>query len=140
MKMEPRMDSIAHLIGEIRAFRPFLPAKEFATSLRFYQAIGFAAHPLGDALAELSLGAHAFLLQGYYVKEWADNTVMHVLVNDVDHWWRHFDSLDLGSRFGVTPPSPPRAEPWDLTVTYLVDPSGILWHFAAPTKSEEKRS
>ena len=73
------MNSVAHLIPGIRAFRPFLPAKEFETSLRFYGAIGFQAYRLGDTLAELSLGPHAFLLQGYYVKEWAENTVMHVL-------------------------------------------------------------
>jgi Glyoxalase/Bleomycin resistance protein/Dioxygenase superfamily len=128
------MDSLAHLIPEIRAFRPFLPAKEYETSLRFYKTLGFEAYPLGDALAELSLGSHAFLLQGNYVKEWADNTVMHVLVNDVDAWWRHINSLDLASRFHVSPPAPPRAEPWGLTVIYVVDPSGILWHFAASTK------
>lgn len=127
------MDAITHLIPEIRAFRPFLPAKDFETSMRFYQAIGFHAHPLGDALAELSLGAHAFLLQRYYVKEWAGNMMMHVLVRDLDAWWRHIHSLDLGNRFGVKPPSAPRAEPWGLTVVYVVDPSGVLWHFTEPT-------
>jgi catechol 2,3-dioxygenase-like lactoylglutathione lyase family enzyme len=129
------MDSITHLIPEIRAFRPFLPAKDFETSLRFYKAIGFDAYPLGDTLAELSLGTHAFLLQGYYVKEWADNMMMHVLVNDVGAWWRHINSLDLANRFQVTPPRTPRVEPWGLTVAYVFDPSGVLWHFAEPTKA-----
>jgi hypothetical protein len=130
------VDSITQLIPKIRAVRPFLPAKDFETSLRFYKAIGFHAHPLGDTLAELSLGTHAFLLQSYYVKEWAENTVMHVLVTDVDAWWRHIDSLDLANRFGVSPPGPPKIEPWGLTVAYVFDPSGVLWHFAEPTKSE----
>lgn len=133
------MDSITHLIPEIRTFRPFLPAKEFETSLRFYKTIGFNAYQLGDTLAELSLGTHAFLLQGYYVKEWAENTVMHVLVNEVDAWWRHIHSLDLANRFGVAPPAAPRVEPWGLTVAYVFDPSGVLWHFAESTKSEAER-
>ena len=64
------MNPVTRLIPGIRSFRPFLPAKEFETSLRFYEAIGFHAYRLGETLAELSLGAHAFLLQGYYVKEW----------------------------------------------------------------------
>jgi hypothetical protein len=128
---------VAHLISEIRAFRPFLPAKDFETSLRFYQAIGFHAFPLGETLAELSLGTHAFLLQGHYVKEWAENMVMHVLVNDVQAWWRHIDSLDL-ARFGVPSPAAPRVEPWGLTVAYVFDPSGVLWHFAEATKPNEK--
>jgi len=47
------MNPITHLISGIRSFRPFLPAKEFETSLRFYEAIGFETHRLGDTLAEL---------------------------------------------------------------------------------------
>ena len=127
------MDSISDLIPTIRSVRPFLPAKEFNTSLRFYEAIGFHVYPLGDTLAELSLGTHAFLLQGYYVKDWAENMVMHVLVNDLDAWWRHIASLDLANRFGVAPPAAPKAEPWGLTVAYVFDPCGVLWHFAEPT-------
>jgi len=133
------MNSMTRLIPQIRAFRPFLPAKEFETSLRFYKEIGFEEYRLGDALAELSLGTHAFLLQGYYVKEWAENTVMHVLVHDVDSWWQHINSLDLAKRFGVSPPAAPRVEPWGLTVAYVFDPSGVLWHFAQPTKPEAAR-
>jgi hypothetical protein len=131
------VDPVAPLIAEIRAFRPFLPAKDYETSLRFYQAIGFKAYSLGDTLAELSLGTHAFLLQGYYVKEWAENMVMHVLVNDVHAWWRHLASLDLHNQFGVSSPAAPRVEPWGLTVAYVFDPSGVLWHFAEATKPKE---
>ena len=127
------MDRVNDLAAEIRAFRPFLPAKEFATSLRFYQAIGFRAFPLGETLAELSIGNHAFLLQGHYVKEWAENSVMHVLVENVQAWWRHLDSLALARQFDVPSPAPPRVEPWGLTVAYVFDPSGVLWHFAQVT-------
>lgn len=127
------MDRVSSLVAEIRAFRPFLPAKQFETSLRFYEAIGFQAFRLGETLAELSFGTHAFLLQGHYVKEWAENSVMHVLVENVQAWWRHIDSLDLSRQFDVPCPAPPRVEPWGLTVAYLFDPSGVLWHFAQVT-------
>jgi hypothetical protein len=127
------VDELTGLVAEIRAIRPFLPAKDFETSLRFYKAIGFEAYPLGDTLAELSLGTHAFLLQGYFVKEWAENAVMHVLVKDVHAWWRHIDSLTLAGQFDVSPPAPPKVEPWGLTVAYVFDPSGVVWHFAQAT-------
>ncbi len=130
------MSTITDLVPGLRSFRPFLPAKDFETSLRFYEAIGFKAHKLGDTLAELSLGPHAFLLQGCYVREWAENTVMHVLVDDVQAWWRYINSLDLANQFGVSPPAPPRVEPWGLTVTYVFDPAGVLWHFAEVTRAE----
>jgi uncharacterized glyoxalase superfamily protein PhnB len=130
------MNPVTHLIPGIRAFRPFLPAKDFETSLRFYEAIGFEARRLGDTLAELTLGPHAFLLQGYYVREWAENTMMHVLVKDVQAWWQYINSLDLAKQFGVSPPAPPRVESWGLTVAYVLDPSGVLWHFAEVTRKE----
>jgi hypothetical protein len=127
------VNDLTGLVADIRAFRPFLPAKDFEKSLRFYKAIGFEAYLLGETMAELRLGDHAFLLQGYYVKEWAENMVMHVLVEDVDAWWRHIDSLGLNRQFDVSSPGPPKAEPWGLTVAYVFDPSGVLWHFAQAT-------
>ena len=134
------MNIVTHLIPGIRSFRPFLPARKFETSLRFYESIGFHTYRLGETLAELSLGSHAFLLQGHYVKEWAENMVMHVLVNDVQAWWQHINSLDLANQFGVSPIAPPRVEPWGLTVAYLFDPAGVLWHFAEVTRSEGNKS
>jgi|SRR5580700_3551906 hypothetical protein len=132
------MNSISLLIPQIRAFRPFLPARNYQTSLRFYKTLGFDVYPLGDGLAEVSLGTHAFLLQNQYLKQWADNTVMHILVEDVRAWWRHIDSLDLAKHFGVQTPVAPRVEPWGLAVAYVFDPAGLLWHFAQDSESYEK--
>jgi hypothetical protein len=128
------MNPVTSLVSGIRAFRPFLPAKDFQTSLSFYETLGFEAHPLGDTLAALSLGTYGFLLQGHYVQDWADNMLMHVLVDDVNAWWRHIESLELTEKFEVSAPIAPRVESWGLTVTYVFDPSGVLWHFAQDTK------
>jgi uncharacterized glyoxalase superfamily protein PhnB len=129
------MGTIDDLAAGIMRFRPFLQAKDFEASLGFYEAIGFQAYRLGPEMAEMSLGDHAFILHKAYVKDWADNMVMHVLVNDVQAWWRQVQSLDLPARFGVALCNPPRVEPWGLTVLYVTDPTGILWHFAQPTES-----
>jgi len=117
----------------ITALRPFIPAKNFAVSNTFYAALGFEPHPLGPQLAEMRLGEHSFLLrhQDYHVAESAGNFVMHVLVEDLDAWWRHIDTLDLASRFGVPEPRAPKLESWGLRVAYVIDPCGVLWHFAA---------
>ena len=132
------MGKLDTLVPGIRAFRPFLPAKDYQQSRRFYEAIGFDTYSLGEAMAELNLGPHAFILHHHDVEP-ADNAwVMHVLVEDVRSWWRHLDSLDLAGRFGVPILGPPRDEPWGLTVVYLTDPSGTLWHFAQDTTSMRK--
>jgi catechol 2,3-dioxygenase-like lactoylglutathione lyase family enzyme len=118
------------------ALRPFVPAKDFQTSRRFYEALGFREEPLGDDLVELHLGAYSFLLQNYYVEDWAGNFMMHVLLEDLDAWWAQVEPLDLANRFGVTAPAPPKPQPWGLTVAYVVDPSGVLWHFAQVLKAK----
>lgn len=127
------MASTTDLAASIQAFRPFLPAKDFQTSLRFYEALGFEAYRLGDGLAELRLGSNAFLLQDHYVKDWAENTVMHVLVDGLNAWWEIISALKLEERFDIPRPGAPKVEPWGLTVFYVTDPSGLLWHFAEPT-------
>ena len=118
------------LAAGVIALRPFLPAKDFQVSLSFYEALGFQAEAHGDDLVELHLGTYSFLLQNYYVAEWAGNFMMHVLVSDLDAWWEQIQALDLPSRFSVPSPRPPKAESWGLTVAYVIDPSGVLWHFA----------
>jgi catechol 2,3-dioxygenase-like lactoylglutathione lyase family enzyme len=116
------------------ALRPFVPAKDFQTSRQFYQALGFREEALGDDLVELYLGAYSFLLQNYYVEDWAGNFMMHVLLEDLDAWWIRTEALDLPGKFGVAAPTPPKAMPWGLTVSHVVDPSGVLWHFAQVLK------
>jgi catechol 2,3-dioxygenase-like lactoylglutathione lyase family enzyme len=122
--------------GSVKALRPFVPAKNFALSKKFYADLGFRMTLLGDKLAEMRLGDHSFLLQDYYVEEWAGNFVMHVLVDDLKGWWDRIVSLDLASRYGVKSPIPPKLESWGLTVVYVFDPSGVLWHFAETPKKK----
>ena len=112
------------------AARPFLPAKDFATSKRFYALLGFALELDAPDVAIFRMGTSSFLLQKYYQKEWAENFMMQLMVDDLDAWWRRIESLDLPAQFGVSPPKPPAKQPWGLEVAYVVDPSGVLWHIA----------
>ena len=117
-------------IADVVSMRPFVPAQDFETSINFYTDLGFNVRSLGDELASVELGPFAFLLQKFYVKEHAGNFMMHLMVNDLDVWWKRIESLDLASRYKVRAPTAPALQPWGLTVTYVVDPSGVLWHIA----------
>jgi hypothetical protein len=109
--------------------RPFLPAKDFNLSKRFYEALGF--EKLLDAdVAIFRMGRGEFLLQSYYQRDWAENFMMQLMVDDVDTWWAQIQSLDLPGQFGVAPPKAPALQPWGLRVAYVTDPSGVLWHVA----------
>jgi predicted enzyme related to lactoylglutathione lyase len=107
--------------------RPFLPAKDFDRSKAFYEALGFDK-VLDGEVAIFNAGSGGFILQRYYQKDWAENFMMQLMVDDLDAWWTHTQSLDLAARFGVQSPKPPTMQPWGLRVAYVVDPSGVLWH------------
>jgi hypothetical protein len=109
--------------------RPFVPAKAFDFSKKFYEALGFEKLLDGD-VAIFKLGASSFVLQRYYQKEWAENFMMQLMVDDLDAWWRHIEALDLAANFGVPAPRPPAMQPWGLRIAYIVDPAGVLWHIA----------
>lgn len=122
-------------LPDIVALRPFVPATDFAKSMSFYTDIGFAAVPLGGNLAAMELGSFGFLLQEFEAPGFAGNFMMHALVNDVDAWWERIARLDLQGKYGVRPPKAPAMQPWGLRVAYVVDPSGVLWHFAEKRKA-----
>ena len=109
--------------------RPFLPAKDFDLTKRFYQALGFELLVDGE-VAIYKVGTGGFILQNYYQRPWAENTMMQLMVDNLDAWWAHIAVLDLPKNFKVQPPRPPTMQPWGLRVAYLFDPSGVLWHIS----------
>ena len=109
--------------------RPFLPARDFDLSKRFYEALGFEK-VLDGEVAIFNAASGGFILQRYYQKDWSDNCMMQLMVDDLEAWWAHIDALDLPSQFGVQPPKPPAVQPWGLRIAYVFDPCGVLWHVA----------
>lgn len=75
-------------------------------------------------------GSGGFILQRHFQEDWASNFMMGLMVDDLDAWWAHIETLDLAKRFGVPPPRAPAMQPWGLRTVYVVDPSGVLWHIA----------
>jgi hypothetical protein len=108
---------------EIKAF---VPARDFALSKQFYADLGFEIAWSSEDLAYLHHGDCAFLLQKFYVKEHADNFMMHMIVTDVDAWWRHVEARGILSRYNIKT-GPPEDRPWGLRDFILTDPTGVLW-------------
>ena len=107
--------------------RPFMPAKDFDLSKKFYEALGFEKLLDGE-VAIFKVGSGGFILQRHYQKEWAENFMMQLMVDDLDAWWSHIESLDLPGKFNAKPPRAPATQPWGIRVAFLFDPSGVLWH------------
>jgi len=53
-----------------------------------------------------------FLLQNYYVKDWAGNFMMHLMVSDADVWWKHIQDIKLAEKYADIMCKPPTLQPW----------------------------
>ena len=104
--------------------KAFVPAKDFALSKRFYEDLGFEIAWSSDDLAYVRHGNASFLLQAF--KEPPDNFMMHLLVEDVEAWWRHVQAVALAAKYGVKV-EPPADRPWGIRDFVIVDPSYVLW-------------
>ncbi len=111
--------------------RPFLPAQDFEVSKSFYEALGFTKLLDGEVAIFACGDAPGFILQPYYAKEWAENCMMQLMVEDLDAWWAHIGSLDLPGRFGTLLKAP-WLQAWGLREVHMIDPAGVLWHVTEP--------
>ena len=110
--------------------RPWLPARDFARSLAFYTAVGWEQVWADDGLALLELGGARAMLQDFYVREWAETSMLTVEVADARAWPERIAAILAVDDFGGARGAEPAHEDWGATVTYVWDPSGVLLHFA----------
>lgn len=110
------------------SLRPFIGSKNFEISRSFYRDLGFDEVVLHANMSVFKTGQLAFYLQNAYVKDWIDNTMIFLEVDDVARYWNELLALDLPSKYQGARLTPIRVEQWGKEC-FLHDPSGILWHF-----------
>jgi len=115
---------------KISDLKPFVPARDFELSKAFYEALGWAVRWSDDTLALMEQGDRRFYLQRYYVKEWAENSMLHLTVEDAAACHRQIGELLRSGRFPGVRVAPPKQEPYGALVTYVWDPAGVLLHLA----------
>ena len=110
------------------SIRPFIGAKDFSLCRSFYKDLGFEESELSHNMSYFSKQAMGFYLQDAYVKDWIDNTMVFLEVENVDRYWNELLALDLTGKYEGVKLTTIRHEPWGKEC-FLHDPSGILWHF-----------
>jgi hypothetical protein len=110
--------------------RTFLPAQDFELSKQFYVALGSELEWFDENLALFNLAGFRFYLQRYYTKEWAENCMLHISVQDATNCYAQISQLIKSERFPGARVAPPKQEPYGALVTYVWDPSGVLLHLA----------
>lgn len=111
-----------------KSIRPFIGARDFKLSRSFYKDLGFEESILSHNLSLFKTSGLGFYLQDAYVREWVDNTMIFLEVDDVTRYWNELLSLDLTARYKDVRLVPIRELDWGREC-FLHDPSGILWHF-----------
>ncbi len=112
----------------LTSIRPFIGAKNFALSRRFYVDLGFEEIILSSNLSLFQWESIGFYLQDAYVADWINNTMVFIEVVDVEAFWNKLTALQLPNTYESVKVVPIRNLDWGKEC-FVHDPSGVLWHF-----------
>jgi len=110
-----------------KSLRPFIGSKDFDLSRGFYRDLGFEERVISPDMSVFLTGSMSFYLQDAYVKDWIDNTMLFLEVDDVDRFWTELVGLDLPSKYRGVRLTPVRHMDWGKEC-FIHDPAGVLWH------------
>lgn len=112
-----------------KSIRTFIGAKDYQESRAFYRDLGFEEVDLGHNMCLFRVNDNlGFYLQDAYVKDWVDNSMIFLEVEDLDAFEVELLSKGLTSKYKNVRISGIKVLEWGREM-FVHDPSGILWHF-----------
>lgn len=119
---------------QAKSVRAFIGAKDFAVSRNFYRDLGFQESIISKDMSYFSIfETLGFYLQDAYVRDWVDNSMIFLEVDNVERYWNELQSLGLQNKYKNVRLTPIKYDDWGKEC-FLHDPSGILWHFGQFTR------
>lgn len=114
---------------QAKSIRTFIGAKNFNESRQFYQELGFEEAPISDKMTLFKVNdSLAFYLQNHYVKDWVNNTMVFLEVENADTYWQYLNDLGLHHKYKYVRLTEVKKFDWGKEC-FMHDPSGVLWHF-----------
>ena len=112
-----------------KSIRSFIGARNYQESRNFYKELGFEEIELFHNMCLFKVNENlGFYLQDCYVKDWVDNSMLFLEVDDVEECEKGLLALGLDKRYKNVRFSDIKVEDWGREL-FMHDPSGILWHF-----------
>ncbi len=111
-----------------KSIRPFIGCREFELTRGFYRDLGFHESVIDAKMSYFNSDGMGFYLQDYYAREWIDNTMVFLEVDDVIRHREELLQLKLPERYPGVRVTDIREWDWGREY-FLHDPSGVLWHF-----------
>jgi len=111
-----------------KSIRPFIGAENFEISKNFYRDLGFQENAISHNMSYFHSDGMGFYLQDAYVKDWIDNTMVFMEVENVDRFWEQLITLGLPEKYEKVRLIPVQTLDWGKEC-FVHDPAGVLWHF-----------
>lgn len=111
-----------------KSIRPFIGAKDYEASQSFYRDFGFEEIVISPHMCVFKMdGKVAFYLQKAFVKDWVENTMLFLEVENIEAFRSQLLQKELVQKHKGVRISEIRNEPWGEEF-FVHDPSTILWH------------
>ena len=116
---------------QFKSIRSFIGAKDFEESSNFYKDLGFSEIVLSTNMSLFKVDEKlSFYLQKAYVKDWVDNSMLFLEVEDLEDYLSVLKSKKLAEKYNRVRLSEIVINDWGKEF-FLHDPSGILWHIGS---------
>ena len=111
-----------------KSIRTFIGAKNFKESSSFYKDLGFSELIVSENLSFFKVDEKlGFYLQKAFVKDWVDNSMLFLEVEDIESYLSEIKNKNLTQKYKKVRLSEIVDNDWGREF-FLHDPSGILWH------------
>jgi hypothetical protein len=110
------------------SLQPFVPSgSNFDGSKQLFQELGFSiSWDDGDYIG-FQKDDCKFILQKYDKKEFAENFMLTVAIDNADEFWQEVNKKELVKKYGIRLGSPTK-QPYGIEVN-IIDLAGVCWHF-----------
>jgi len=115
-------------IMQFFSLEPFVPSGgDFEASKQFFVELGFKINwDAGDYIGFEKDGCK-FILQKFENKDFAENFMISVKVDNAEAFWKEVNEKQLPHKFGIRM-NKPIQQPYGIEVN-IIDLAGVCWHF-----------
>lgn len=112
-----------------KSIRTFIGARNFNESRAFYNDLGFDEVKIDKTMSLFKVDENlAFYLQDYYAKDWIENSMIFLEVDDLDRCQSELSAKNLPKKYKNVRLTNIKEMDWGREL-FMHDPSGVLWHF-----------
>ncbi|WP_420318656.1 glyoxalase [Ekhidna sp.] len=115
--------------SSVQSIRPFVGARDYIQSRKFYLEWGFEEIVTSPKLSFFHTNKTGFYLQDFFVKDWIDNSMLVLEVDNLTEYWERLKGKNLDQKFQGVKLVEPTVFDWGQE-GFIYDPSGVLWHIA----------